>query len=211
MTAYRWLKSNGVAMRRAGEWRKGRPWTEARRKHHPIKPPVDIKAQRRSKAIAKFWSLVSAPDENGCRNWQGHVMAHGYGRVGFMREKVLAHRLAWILTNGDIPPHDSHRGTLVVCHKCDNPLCCNAGHLFLGTQADNNIDRHRKGRSMPPKNPARLLGTRSPAAKLSENIVLDARAAFAAGKISISELARKHCVNNSVMNRAIHGKTWRHV
>lgn len=50
----------------------------------------------------------------------------------------MTHRVAWEVTNGPIPKGIS------VCHRCDNPPCCNPQHLFLGTQSDNNLDMVEK-------------------------------------------------------------------
>jgi hypothetical protein len=52
------------------------------------------------------------------------------------------HRRAWVLWNGPIAPK------MMVCHKCDNPICFNVEeHLFLGTNSDNVQDMIMKGRS----------------------------------------------------------------
>lgn len=52
---------------------------------------------------------------------------------------------------GDIP-----QGYKVL-HKCDNPLCVNPNHLFIGTQLDNIKDRDMKGRQRN-KSSAKKLG-----------------------------------------------------
>lgn len=65
----------------------------------------------------------------------------GYGVLGLKkRGRQLVHRIAWEAANGAIP-----KGMLV-CHKCDNPPCCNPDHLFLGSEIDNVRDMIAKGR-----------------------------------------------------------------
>lgn len=93
------------------------------------------------KAIA-FWEKVdrsAGPD--ACWAWTGAVTAKwGYGCFGTGRGITRgAHKIAWLLTNGD------PKG-LCVCHRCDNRLCCNPAHLFLGTKQDNNDDKLAKSR-----------------------------------------------------------------
>lgn len=80
---------------------------------------------------------------SGCWVWTGPTNKKGYGRIGIRvkRASRLAHRAAWLLMVGDIPPG------IFVCHHCDNPPCCNPAHLFLGTNKENKEDSKRKGRT----------------------------------------------------------------
>ena len=78
--------------------------------------------------------------DTGCIEWIGAVNRRGYGRIKTPSKTFGAHRLAWELANGPIPDG------LCVCHTCDNPPCCNVGHLFLGTTAENVADKIAKGR-----------------------------------------------------------------
>jgi hypothetical protein len=101
-------------------------------------------------AAARFWSKVDKSGGPGtCWPWTGSVSSSGYGSLTHAGRGIKAHRRAWELTNGAIPPGDGPHGTCV-CHRCDNPLCCNPAHLFLGTTADNTHDMIAKGRKFRP-------------------------------------------------------------
>ena len=90
----------------------------------------------------RFWARVQKGD--GCWIYGGAKLPKeigGYGWVSYKGKRIGAHRLAWMLTNGPIPPG------MEVCHSCDNGPCCNPAHLFLGTHAENMGDCKAKGRS----------------------------------------------------------------
>ena len=88
---------------------------------------------------------VSVSD-SGCWNWTGAKDRVGYGRVKVSlgsRDQfrfTSAHRYSYELNVGEIP-HGMN-----VLHRCDNRSCCNPEHLFVGTQQENMLDMHAKGR-----------------------------------------------------------------
>ena len=88
--------------------------------------------------------LRSVRQAGDCVVWAKATNAHGYGVMRVAGGNQLAHRVAWSVLRGAIPPG------MVVCHSCDNPPCVNPTHLFVGSMADNNADKRAKGREWHP-------------------------------------------------------------
>lgn len=79
---------------------------------------------------------------NGCWEWISGIGNHGYGIFCYKHHPSLAHRISYQIRFGEIPKF------MCVCHKCDNRICVNPDHLFLGTYKDNTQDMIRKGRQV---------------------------------------------------------------
>jgi len=129
----------------------------------------------------------------GCWLWVGAKDGHGYGRFQVDGKGCGAHRVSYELFKGKIP-----KG-MFVCHTCDVPGCVRPDHLWLGTDADNNADKIKKGRQSKGENHWK--------AKLSESQVLEIRAAGGLHR----EIAVRYGVSQSHVCSIKARKKWAHL
>ena len=93
--------------------------------------------------MERFWEKVRKTED--CWEWIAGKHRQGYGKFNIGKKCLLAHRVSYKLSYGEIPGGQS------VCHSCDNTSCVNPGHLFLGTHKENMQDMVNKGRHVSPR------------------------------------------------------------
>lgn len=130
-----------------------------------------------------------------CWVWTKSTKA-GYGQVMVDKKRWTAHRLFYTLHKGQIPDG------MLVCHTCDNKLCVNPEHLYLGTHVDNNNDTYRRNR-MPSKEGHLAKNV----AKLSREEAIYIKYS----DIKAKELAIKFNINPSNISYIRTGKTWKNI
>jgi hypothetical protein len=140
----------------------------------------------------RFWKKV---DKTGqCWLWLGYKKETGYGRIRINNKLLRVHRVAWELTNGQIP-----KG-LQVLHQCDTRNCVNPLHLFLGTHQDNMDDKLSKQRQVK--------GSACSLSKLDEEKVAAIKQLKQNG-LTLRKIAETYKVNHKTIWHAIKGNTWK--
>lgn len=127
-----------------------------------------------------------------CIEWK-HAKSKktGYGVAWHNGKWMLAHRAAWEKAYGKIPQG------IFVCHRCDNRICVNPKHLFLGTAKDNAADRDRKNRTATAE--------RNAASKLNWRKVRIIRSS----SLTNLKLAKKFGVHHSTIWKARKSWSWK--
>ncbi len=141
-----------------------------------------------------FWSKIKKTE--GCWIWIAGRDKNGYGKITRNKRDLRAHRAMWELKNGEIPEG------LLVCHSCDNPSCVNPGHLFIGTVAENNKDKHDKGRH--------LYGAMCHKAKITDEIAREIYRRSKSGEVQ-ARIAEEYGVVHQTVSMIATGATWKHV
>lgn len=140
--------------------------------------------------------LVDMRDDDECWPFKGRLN-HGYGVIGYGQRDHLAHRLVFQIIK------QSNIDGMIVCHSCDNPRCCNPGHLWLGSQQDNMADMKRKGRCRN----GGLKGVDHGGAKLTDADVIAIRQSSETPTV----LGRQYGVTYQQIQSIRSRKTWKHI
>jgi len=153
----------------------------------------------------RFWAKV---DKDGptmphmdtpCWVWTAVKVRTGYGQIKVGSKMILAHRAAWTIENGSIP------SGLCILHRCDQPSCVRASHLFTGTHQNNMDDMAAKGRRVI------LRGEDQGRATLTASAVLEIRAKYAAGGTTLKSLAAQFGVSFGLIGHIINRRLWKHI
>lgn len=136
----------------------------------------------------RFQGKFNPSDPDKCWEWSASVFKDrmSYGAFGIGKKIYRAHRISYIIHNGNIPDG------LWVLHKCDNPKCVNPHHLFLGNRRINIDDMKNKDRG---------------GHKLKSSDVLSIRSSILDGV----ELARLYGVTPQMICRIRKRLAWTHL
>jgi hypothetical protein len=161
----------------------------------------------RASLEVRLLSKLEPDIETGCWNWTASRFPAGYGQISGMvdgvRRNLYVHRVSYEIHCGPIPDG------MLVCHKCDNRICGNPDHFFLGTYADNNADRSNKGRNATGEKISgkrrSVHGLANGRVKLTEADVLAIRAAAGGPRL---KLAKKYGVGPTQISRIWSRESW---
>jgi len=147
----------------------------------------------------RFWRrVICMNDDTRCWHWTGARQPGSYGTIRDNGTTKVAHRVSYEIAHG--VKLDSR---VTVCHACDNRICVNPNHLWLGTIGLNNADRHQKGRSRGGS----LKGNANPMSKLSEYDVREIRSSSDPLAVVAAQFGIRFQTVSDIRRR----RTWKHV
>lgn len=148
--------------------------------------------------LKRFEDKFIKGDISACWNWKSAATPR-YGIIWANGGNVYAHRLSYEIYVGEIPEK------MYVCHRCDNTLCVNPNHLFLGTPMDNVIDKVQKGRMADQR------GDKNPSSKLTESNVIKILSLINNSDKTYKEIGEIFGVGFDTISDIVNRKTWSHI
>lgn len=152
-----------------------------------------------------FWDRVSIGRDSECWPWLMSVDRGGYGQIVVSENgksrRLTATRVAFVLGHRDLRHGEG------VLHHCDNPRCCNPGHLYAGLPAENTRDAvvRRRMKAAPPS-----AGEMNPRAKLSDERAREIYSRLKDGG-SVREVAREYSISEPTVSAIGKGRKWAHL
>jgi hypothetical protein len=146
--------------------------------------------------LEAYESNVIKNNDNECWGWKGKDNGKCYGILSYKPEPWAIHRYSYTIHNGIIP------NGMYVLHKCDNPICSNPKHLFLGTNLDNINDMLQKGRNAK--------GEMLPHTSINSETALIIKEMLSFDKRMI-DISRQLKVGYSLVNAIKRNNSWKHV
>lgn len=88
----------------------------------------------------RFWARVEKTDN--CWLWTGRISPKGYGQFDLEDRSITAHRMSWIMANGEIPEelevnHLCHTRECMLGDNCPHRACIRIEHLEIISHAEN--------------------------------------------------------------------------
>jgi len=135
-----------------------------------------------------FKRIIKGNKEDDCWGWNGYTDSAGYPQLSDKGKEKMGSRISYKIFNGEFDNY------LFVCHACDNPICTNPKHLWLGTAKDNSLDRDKKGRRKT---------------KINKDIANKIREEYSNGGYIYTSIAEKYGIKQGTVGDILHNRIWK--
>ena len=96
--------------------------------------------------LERIWAKSTGQSDEECWEYHGSQSKAGHTRIRLDdKSRMMAHRMAWEAHHAEPIPKG-----MQVNHHCDNPICFNPSHLYLGNQKQNRRDCLKRRRANLP-------------------------------------------------------------
>lgn len=163
--------------------------------------------------MKRFWDKVNIKNETECWDWTAYISNSGYGLFWLNNKMISSHRVAYALSinnldflNSNVDYHLNNNNFDCVLHKCDNKICCNPNHLFIGNNKDNINDKVNKNRQQ------HMIGSLNGYAKLTEDDIIKIRKSYVPRKNGgLKSIADMYNISITNVHDIITRKIWKHI